>query len=146
MRKLLWLVSIGAGLIPASAAVSQDSGSPASRSAVQDKQAAEEAKITDLPEEEVVNRLDAVLTRVKGKAGTDFPALEAERRRKMVRALGGLPHPLTAAALKKMVTGKYQPGVRAAAAQAMGHMKFDKKQLGNLLVNRIQKNWKNDGT
>ena len=104
----------------------------------------EDEKIVDMPEEELKEELDRVIRRVEGPLDrADFPALEAERRKKAVRNLGALPHPLTYKALQKILTGrKNESDVRGTAAETMGFMKFCREDAGKYLVTRIDKEWK----
>lgn len=109
------------------------------------KQDQDEAKITERPESEVLEEIDSVLGRISRKGGSDFPALEKERKRRAVRDLGLLPHPKTVDALKKILGNKKNEAfVRGAAAEAMGHMKFDRKNVAKYLTGQIKKEWKEE--
>jgi len=102
---------------------------------------AEEEKLTDQPETEVVGAIELARARAAGAVEGEFPALAAERRKRAVLKLAELPHPKTLEALQKLQSGPYDDDVRAAAAFALGHMKFAREAAAKFLVRRIDKDW-----
>jgi hypothetical protein len=102
---------------------------------------AEEEKLTELAEPEIVGAIELARARAGGAPEGEFPALAAERRKRAVLRLAELPHPKTFEALQKLQSGPYEDDVRAAAAFSIGHMKFAREAAAKFLVRRIDKDW-----
>ncbi len=102
---------------------------------------AEEEKLTELSEAEIVGAIELAKARAGGAVEGEFPALAAERRKRSVLKLAGMPHPKTLDALQKLQSGPYDDDVRAAAAFSLGHMKFAREAAAKFLARRIDKDW-----
>ena len=114
----------------------------AAKAEAEAKRRAEEEKITEVPVKDIEEQIKRTRARIDNKVKSDLPALDRERKRRAVTDLARIPHPKTAEALKKIVAGKYEEPVRAAAALTLGFMKFDRKNVAKFLVGRIDKDWK----